>query len=63
MNHTGNWSLTTVIDIGHSTGNGTSSRNTTEDRSHYIGYTLSDKFGIRVVTVTNHTIGYSSREQ
>ena len=59
MHDTSYWGTSTIVDVGHCTCDGTCCRDTTEDRAGQVGYTLSDKFGVRVVAIANHTVGHS----
>ena len=63
MYHAGYGRLTAVVNVGHRTCNGSRSGDTAEERCYHIGYTLGNEFGVRVMFVANHTVGYSSREQ
>ncbi len=63
MHDARNRSTAAVVDIRHRSRNGTRSRNTAEERHDDIGDTLSDKFGVGVVTVADYTVGNHSRQQ
>ena len=63
VDNTGYRRTTTIINIRHGTGNGTSSRDTAKDRTGEIGHTLSNELGIRIMAIANHTIGYRCRQQ
>ena len=56
-------SLTAVVDIGHGTGDGTSGRDTAEERRGDVGQSLGYQLGVGIVMVADYTVGYGSREQ
>ncbi len=50
-------SLTTIIDIGHGTGNGTCCWDSAKEWRGEIGQTLSYQLGVTVVMIADYTIG------
>ena len=54
---------TTVIDVRHRTSDSTCSRNTAEERHHYVRYTLPDELGVRVMLVAYHTVCHHRTQQ
>ena len=62
MDDTRNRRLSPIVDISHGTCDGSGSGNTSEDGRQDIGRTLCYQFGIGIVSVANHTIGYGSRQ-
>ena len=63
MDDTSHRSLTTIINIGHRTGDGTCSWNTAEERRGDIGQSLCHQLCIGIVMVADHTICHGSRKQ
>ncbi len=63
VNKTGNRGNCTVTDIGSSTGNSASSRNTAKHGRKKVSHTLTEKFGIGAMLGRSHTVGNHCRKQ
>ena len=55
--------LSSVVDVGHGACYGSRCRYASEKWRYEVGYSLTHKFGVGVVTVARHTVCYRSREQ
>ena len=58
MYYTCHWSFTTIVDAGHCSCQRSGSGNTSEQRCNYICYTLTDQFGIGMVTLSCGAISH-----
>ena len=63
MNDAGNWSLTTIINIGHGTGDGTCGWDSAKEWGSEVSQTLGYQLGITVMMIADDTIGYGCRKQ
>ncbi len=52
-----------VVDVGHRAGDGAGDGDAAEDRDDDVGRALGDQLGVRVVAITNDTVGHGGREQ
>ena len=56
MDETGHRALSAVVDAGHCPGEGSGRRDTSEERSHYVCYTLSYEFCICIMLLSCRTV-------
>ena len=63
MYHTGNRGTSTIVDIGHSTSDGTSHGDTAHEGNDDISDPLGDQLRIGAVSLPDHPIGHTSREE
>ena len=63
MYHTSNRGTSTIVDIGHSTSDRTRHRDTAHEGDDDISDPLSDQLGIGAMSLPDHAIGHTSREE
>ena len=56
MDETGHRTLSAVVDAGHCPGEGSGSRNTSEERSHDVGYTLTYELCICIMLLSCRSV-------
>ena len=63
MYHTGNRGTSTIVDIGHSTSDRTRHRDTAHEGNYDIGDPLGDQLGIGAMSLPDHAISHTGREE
>ena len=63
MDDTCHGGASAVVDVGHGASDGSRSGDTSEERAHHVGDTLSHELLVAVVLVADDTVGHGSREE